>query len=175
MNNSNWINEYYQNYFTIIVNLKNRNRNLFQLDSTEKASLYQMSQNNINPVAAYARNILILADNLAYEEPIIFTNHQMRGQHNYNNNVPDQEETYLKVYPSPAHDYFTIEYKLNAINPSSLIKITDVKGNLINQLLIRESQNQIVINTKLMAPGTYFCDLYLNNKKIDSQKISVIK
>jgi beta-1,2-mannobiose phosphorylase / 1,2-beta-oligomannan phosphorylase len=85
----------------------------------------------------------------------------------------------LKIYPNPAITNITFCLKLNkSINKLLTIKIYDISGNLV-RTISTTPKNKIIwdrknnLNQKLTS-GIYFCNLELENKVIQIQKLLLL-
>ena len=140
----------------------------------QKQVLYKLALKESNYTNAYARNLLIIADSMHYNEPIILPHEQPQKMKKPTKKVV-LDENVLKVYPNPAQNYFTIEYKLNETAGSAVIEMLDPTGKKLKILPIYDKQNQIVIETKDLLAGIYYIRLIIDGATSKIQKISVIK
>ena len=72
----------------------------------------------------------------------------------------------LSAYPNPSNKVFTID--LSKTNGDKLIKITDVKGNLINTY---KTNNASIVIGENLQPGVYFIHVLSNDNEVANQKI----
>jgi hypothetical protein len=84
-------------------------------------------------------------------------------------------ENILKVFPNPAQNYFTIEYKISKTEGNAIIEMLDLTGKKLRILPIYDKQNQIVVETKDIQTGIYYIRLLIDGAAINTQKISIIK
>ncbi|MEI6577727.1 MAG: T9SS type A sorting domain-containing protein [Bacteroidota bacterium] len=132
-----------------------------------------MAYNNSSPTSGFAKNILMFADTLKYEEPIIFPQHQPKSTHvstAHNNNTV---ESFIRVRPNPAKNFIVIEYSYMNTDNMGIIQITDGAGRLIKEFQVASLKDQIIFETSGLSSGMYFCNLYSGNKKIESQKFNI--
>lgn len=73
-------------------------------------------------------------------------------------------ERFIKLYPNPTTDNLTISTHNNVTVEE--VRILDVTGKLV-----LEFKNKILINIQDLAPGIYFVDVQLSNKKHVTGKI----
>jgi len=128
------------------------------------------------PAAVYARNILIMAGNLAYNEPIQLPNllKSSEAEDAYTKALEAKMPSVLELYPNPADDYIILGYRLD-LDPVDLsIEIRNLKGELIKTLAISEKQNQQVVNTETWQAGIYIVSLKQNGEIIDSVKLTLV-
>jgi hypothetical protein len=81
----------------------------------------------------------------------------------------------LKVFPNPAQNYFTVEYKIVEPAGSAVIEMLDITGKILKQFTLYDKQNQIVIETIDLQTGIYYIRLLVDGGTSKIQKISVIK
>lgn len=72
----------------------------------------------------------------------------------------------MSVSPNPAHDYFVLDYSATASSNAS-INLTDLYGRTIQtqQVQLIEGQNQIHVDMKDIARGTYIVTLATETQK----------
>jgi len=86
-----------------------------------------------------------------------------------------EESARMLVYPNPATDYVTINYKTTGrFNNISLI-ISDITGKIIYTRNLDIEQDEIIIPTSKYPNGQYFCTLKNNDQILTSKKIMLIK
>ena len=78
--------------------------------------------------------------------------------------------------PNPANNSTIISYYLpDNITGKSQIMITDIKGSLLKVYNAAKGAGQINIKTGELPAGTYNYSLYVNDKRIDSKQMVIIK
>ncbi|NNV53983.1 tail fiber domain-containing protein [Limnovirga soli] len=78
--------------------------------------------------------------------------------------------------PNPANSTTTILYTLPVNNGNAYINIYDVSGALIKTVKLNGTGNgSIYVQTNQLAAGTYSYTLTIDNKIIDTKKMSIIK
>jgi len=126
----------------------------------------------------YARNILIQSDSFIYHEPIllppegpekILKNHKKKSAPS-----GDDNNSVLKVYPNPAHDFLIAEYLIIGGTNNS-IDIVDVTGKICRSYILKDLQNQLVIETGDLKTGIYYVRLIVDGKVSKSSKLSIVK
>jgi hypothetical protein len=112
-----------------------------------------------------ARNILIYAYNYHYcdclNAPDSSYLKDLGSNYSGFNSAFGPEVT---VEPNPAHTYVTFDYKLGRFNSVGLIKIVDVYGKEIHDIVIHHEQGQYTWDTRFVSPGVYFYTLVSNGK-----------
>lgn len=84
-------------------------------------------------------------------------------------NNPDHIVT---LYPNPASDKFTIEYASMQSNDLHIV-MTDVLGNQVKSLYIRNAQNHLTVPVEDIPSGTYLVSI-LNEQSAPISKIIII-
>ncbi len=78
--------------------------------------------------------------------------------------------------PNPANNSTVISYYLpDNITGKSQIMITDIKGSVLKVYNAAKGAGQINIKTGELPAGTYNYSLYVNDKRIDSKQMVIIK
>lgn len=83
---------------------------------------------------------------------------------------------YLKQnVPNPAGNNTVISYYLPGNTGHAQIRVTDSKGSALKVYTASKGDGQVNIKSGELAAGTYTYTLYLNDKKIDSKQMVIIK
>jgi membrane-bound inhibitor of C-type lysozyme len=78
------------------------------------------------------------------------------------------------VFPNPANNYITVEYKLpEDVNSANLV-ITNLQGVVMHTESIPLQEGNKHLSVKTLNPGFYLVQLYLNNTPAASQRVSII-
>ncbi len=79
----------------------------------------------------------------------------------------------LHIFPNPAIN--TCVIYLNTIaGKNSVLKIFDISGKQLKQVLLSEKQSSLTIDVSSFSAGTYFCKLQAAGKMF-TQKLIVVK
>lgn len=78
----------------------------------------------------------------------------------------------VTAYPNPFKEVVNLEIETNNTNPT-IIKIYDIIGVQKQVIELDEftSKGKFTIQIKDLAEGIYFCNIYSNEKLLDSKKI----
>ena len=117
---------------------------------------------------------MIIVDGIPYQEPIILPRYQLEKMKKPSKKIV-LNENILKVYPNPAQNYFTVEYKLSETAGSAVIEMLDITGKILKQFKLYDKQNQILIETKDLLAGIYYIRLLTDGATSNIQKISILK
>lgn len=66
----------------------------------------------------------------------------------------------FSVYPNPANDYLTVDYKLAEQKGDINIVIVDINGKPVYTKQLSSLEDIVLINVKDIKPGTYICNLF---------------
>ena len=168
------IHQDYTDYFNLFLSGENNTIAGYEPDSSQISGLYLLANSSSIPVSSYARSILCVYDTMIYYEPIILPDMGYKSARNEISQKLDTEnECFLKIYPNPAGNFFIVEYVVSEPSfPASLI-LTDLKGIKIKEIPLFQTHNKIVINTRNINPGVYFCNLVENNIIKELKKIVI--
>jgi hypothetical protein len=141
------------------------------------ASLLEITTSNDDVPGAYARNILISAGLLDYQEPIILPdlNLKQAKKNKYRGVREPGKPSIISVYPNPANDYFAVKINLDTFTGQGLINLYNGNGEIVQSHSFTGKQDQIIIPTANLKTGLYLMVLEAEGKSLDSVKIAVIK
>jgi len=162
-------------YYDIMLGLYERNGNLYQLDSIEKAQLYYITNNSSGIVGAYSRNILSFFDTLTYCEPYILPQTGLKSNKSTDNNQDfniNENNSFYKIYPNPSKYYVIIESKENV--DDAILEIFIGTGELLNTIALADTRYSI-IDTRNLMPGIYMFRFSTNNTVIESHKLLITR
>ena len=166
--------------FPILQQVKTNSSGFEGLDSNQVVVLHNLAQNDDDLPGAYARNLLVMNGQLQYQEPIIFPSSlkETRKMHDVDPSHSDYKEYWLKIYPNPAKNSFTVEYrtiKSKSANSDITISVTDLNGQEI--MVYQENRNfdQMTISTENLANGEYLVLLKENGNSVNHAKLTVNK
>jgi hypothetical protein len=131
----------YEQYSTILdiqTGLIINQQTYFDIDSNQKADLYNLSEDYVTYAGAYARNILTLIDSVEFDLPLPEDGGGLKRTQIYE--APT--ETFIQkpkfaIHPNPAKEYIIVDYKTEYTESiNGFIKIADATGReiIFNQL-----------------------------------------
>jgi hypothetical protein len=166
----------YNNYMQLLIRLQQDCISIYDMNEGQKQVLQSLALKNNNYANAYASNILIIADSMQYDEPIILPSEQGKILHKKKSKGKETEnESMLNVFPNPAKDYFTIEYNLKSNFSNATVKVCNITGKELKTIEIKDKQNQLIIETSLFANGIYYVYLIKDGAIMQTKKINIIK
>jgi len=173
----------YLGYFSILTQMISGGLGSCSVDSLYIPVLQLLSAGDYSLPCAYARNSLIGAGLLDYMEPIVLddTNgiNPSGGIQLDNDTIHSQnsEESYIRIFPNPAGNYFIIEFKAKTIEEKQgiRIKLFDCNGKLEVEFHRSKSHDQILVRTDHFSPGPYLCEFWVGKRLQASSKVILIK
>ncbi len=81
----------------------------------------------------------------------------------------------IRIYPNPGKDYITIEYAVDEINVSLDYEITDHSGKVVKKSNLGKSADQVIIDTRELASGSYYISLISGNKNVAGTRFVIAK
>ena len=121
---------------------------------------------------------LLLADNPEYDYHEIvlpFTESSSRYANPAKEKEKPENQSILKVYPNPSHNYITLEYRTADQYSNVWFTICDVNGKEIIKQQLLGGDNEEIINTTSLKPDVYTIILYGDKNIIATEKITVMK
>lgn len=170
----------HQNYLTyigILHQLQNDSVNGHYPDSSQIATLFEITGSSNNLPSVYARNLLIRLGLLNYAEPVYFPvllNSGFGGKWPFTE-IAYPKESSLDVFPNPANNYFIVEYEIDQSYEQAIIIIHDMKGKVVGSYQLTGDQDQLVIPIGALNNGIYMVSMYINNRPVDTKKITILK
>ena len=159
-------------FFSIIKQLKEQGKNLWQADSVQLLTLYNIAYNDTK-AGAFARNALICNDTLTYEEEILYPSFMKSSPVIP---IPAQkpaDKNTISVYPNPAKGYFIVRYELDNSYADALIEISDMTGRQVMQFAASTARDYLVVPVKDLNSGVYIVKLILNGKTAGTKKVKI--
>jgi hypothetical protein len=79
------------------------------------------------------------------------------------------------VYPNPAIEWASIDYKIHQPQPSYAITVRNLLGNVMHRYALPAGENRLKMHTEELTPGIYFFTLYIDNEGVMTRKMMVKK
>lgn len=167
----------YIEIFDLTKEISTDTTGVFKVDSARTIALQNIVSSNNGIPGAWARNILISAGKITYQEPIILPDTSLKStkKNKYRGVKQSQNGSRLKVYPNPANDYFIVDYRLDNTFSQATIIIHDVTGKIVKSYSAPGKRNQVILPTADLVTGLYIITLDIEGIRVDSGKINVIK
>ncbi len=164
---------YFEDYFGMLLALQSNHTPFAQIDSTQKAVLYNIADNTSGLLHAYARNLLIYSDGLEYHEPYLEIDTAMMKTAKVNSPALEsywKQNAYFKLYPNPAKEYLTLEYKLDYRTKIPVVEIVTLNGIHVETLRLHGTTGVKIIDLRQWNTGTYIIRLSNNGKTLQNEK-----
>jgi len=165
----------HQDYVALFSVLNQLNGELPSEGSQEATDLELLAEKDEHYPGACARNLLIVAGLLDYEEPVVLPEEELKSAEIFNHdlfNDPGKPEA-LTIFPNPAGNYFIINYNAEDYTGEISIKVSDMNGKLLVTKQYTLRRNQEVIHVADWKAGIYNISLMINGKIINTKKITV--
>jgi len=166
-------NDYFTDFFNLLLTLQSKNKSFTQLDSTEKLFLNEVMNNTGSLLHAYTRNLLIYTRDITYHEPYIWVDTStLKANRVHAPGINNQmfDATYFKLYPNPASEYITLEYKFNRGIKNPVIELLTSNGVHLQIFKLFNSQGIKIIDLRDYKPGIYILRLIDNDKTLQNEK-----
>ena len=124
--------------------------------------------------------MLVFADEFVYNEPLLNADTSFKSSYYYDESVIDAENensdnNMLILKPNPAKNYFIVSYVLPKVTKEAYLLINRVNGQFIDRIELNNTQDELVVNTDNMKPGTYLISLITNGRSFETSKVTIIK
>jgi len=164
----------HQDYLTLFIILEQLSGNELLVDTVQAVQLETLIERDDYFPGAYARDILLAAGFIDYEEPIIIPEAFKSSEvvENETFNSFDKPEI-LNVFPNPASDYIVIDYNAEGHNGIVLLSIIDLNGKPVFAEVQNMQRNQKVISTQDWNSGIYLVTVSVNGSTIKSRKLTI--
>ena len=155
--------------FALAADIEQNNKVSGSLSETQLTNLETIMQSNYLINKAMALSLLKWNNpDYIYNEIILEPIETSARKRNPNKNSTE-EEIVMKVFPNPAIDYFTIEYRTaDKMFENLELIIQDVSGRKIMQKKLKGGNNEELIDLSNFISGIYSVILYADNKIIVS-------
>jgi hypothetical protein len=142
------------------------------LDSVHIAGLLDISGYQNTIPALYARNILINAGELYYNEPV-FLPSVLKVTPIWQKQPNIKPGSILHVFPNPAHSYFIVEYSMESFHDNAYLVLTDIAGKHVKSIQFTCQQDQIFVPVDDLPDGIYIVQLLEGNNISQRKKIII--
>jgi hypothetical protein len=95
------------------------------------------------------------------------------GSLGMNNNQFVTSGVIMNAYPNPASSSINFDYKLPASVARASIKVTNLLGTIIDNIILEKSEGKISLNVNNLKNGIYFYSLMINNSATITRKFVV--
>ncbi len=88
---------------------------------------------------------------------------------------PSGTNNMLNVYPNPANEYVTFDYRVSNPTGSLKLMVTDSRGVKVKQFVLGDTFGKVRWETKSVVPGIYFYQLMDETQIINSGKVAIMR
>ncbi len=166
-------NAYFSDYFDVLLELQSQDKNTSEIDSAQKADVYDIMNNTGGLLHAYARNLLIYTDGLEYHEPYLFPDTSSNKSATVKEKVFSHlwdEQSYFKLYPNPADGYITLEYNLEFGVLKPVVEVVSIDGVHVGTFRLFNRSGIKIIDLRDWQSGTYLLRLIESGKTLQNEK-----
>jgi hypothetical protein len=166
--------ELYEDYFEILLSLDTVSSVIFEMDSIQKATLFDIMNNSTGILQGIARNILIINDSLDYVEPIFLPQSGLKsGKVRAWPEKRNDSQNFLKLYPNPAQNIVIIEIRLKENPTNAQLQIINPKGTVLQGIAVNQQNDYIILPISEFNPGFYLCKLSIQNKIVETKQFII--
>ena len=167
----------YLDFYTLSKQIRSDTIGVFKVDNALTSSLQAIATSNNGIPGTYARNILITAGRINYQEPILLpdTNLKQAKKNKFRGVKESGKSSILSVYPNPANDYFVVKIKIDNFTGQGFVNLYDGNGKIAQSHSFNRKEDQIIFPAVHLKTGLYILVLEVEGKRLDSMKIDVIK
>ncbi len=145
------------------------------IDSLHAMQLYNLYLSNENMATAKARDLLVAAGWLEYEEPIANANELQSAEVKPERKPVVPGNKLLVIYPNPASNYLIADYTLPEANSGAKLFISNTSGIVLLEVPVTLNRDQVTIPLQNLSNGNYILTLKTNNKVIETVGFNVMK
>jgi hypothetical protein len=155
----------YKSFKLLLIDLKNQGRNIFMLTDTEKTMIEALVTDSKGIAGTQARNILQFVYGEEYCDCPDFSDSTGLKSSSLSSNIIATNAMVPKVNvsPNPASDWVAFDYELSILNTNAIIQISDNKGNIVHNILLKDKKGQKIWDTRKVASGVYYYKLQAND------------
>jgi hypothetical protein len=166
----------YLDFYELSEKIQTDSVSAIRVDSVIASSLQIIANSNTGIPATYARNILIAAGKITYQEPILLSDTSLKKSKKIKfRGVQEKGDvSVLSVYPNPARDFFVVKILPGLYTGNGKINMFDGKGILIWSHPVVIKQDQIIMPIINLKKGLYLLVLEINEIWIESTKIAIL-
>lgn len=169
------LNDYYLQIFQILEILETDSLHCLKCDSVTINQLINIMNYSPEPVKSIARNILIINEQLIYNEPYQYDDNIKSSMIKKTHRMgPTRDEFLFGVYPNPSHENFIVEYNftnLSKDNENHFLELCTINGSLIKRINLINKSGRINLSTENIESGLYIINFSSKEKIYKSIKV----
>ncbi len=153
----------YLTYFNLRKSFHQAGKSIMELDSLNQRDLGSFAFGSDTRAANLAGNILCFfygSCKDASESGSGGGNARLAGPPLDAKKVIQSEYYQLRVFPNPASDFATFEWKLVNLESTASIQVFDAVGRVVATKVVTTAEGQWLLDTRTLPKGMYFFDLH---------------
>ncbi len=119
----------------------------------------------------YALNMLRIAGDSNYKEPLVLYSDQTENRYPYSSPVTVSDDGF-QVFPNPAQNFVTIVLN-KPLENTAVYELSDVRGEVLKSGVISSDCTEAYIDLKGIPVGIYFLSFKLKDSVINVIKLIV--
>ncbi|MDX9751984.1 MAG: hypothetical protein RBT71_12965, partial [Flavobacteriales bacterium] len=163
-----------QDWIDFLQDVHGSGRTTLQLDSAEVQQLVALAGGAYDRPAAFITNLLCFGYGICRPP-------STGGDDGTPKSLPRTElpavgnlvQALLAIHPNPADAWVAFDYDLLVPPDDALLVIRDITGREVYRKVLQEARQQVVWDTRMMAPGTYTASLINGKQLLRSEKIVI--
>jgi subtilisin family serine protease len=167
----------YADYMSLINILVNNGQFSYQPDSLQLNQVAAFLNQASGRPATFARNMLISAGMIDYDEPILKPSPYKSSGFPY-----DRFEAIIgnptfdgfRIYPNPAHKIVYIEYPLDDTADDLQMIIFNMTGTMVRKHNLDGANSHTAVDVSGIKPGVYVCKITSKGRTLMSKKLTII-
>jgi hypothetical protein len=160
-------------YIDFLQTVHASGRSSGQLTEAEQAVLEGIVDDQRDRAATWAQNILCFYYNKCRAPLTGGSGATPKARSVSNENVDQAILANLRIYPNPATNYVVFEVNLDTEPLSSAIVIQDIAGRVLKRMIVANKEQQLVLDSREFAPGTYSVLLQNNGATLQTKNLIV--
>lgn len=148
-------------------------RNNSQLSVAEQNALEGIIANQRDRPATWAQNILCFYYGKCRGPLTGGDGGTPKSRRANDASTPVQLLSNLRMYPNPANNYVVFEVDLGAEAQRAAIVIEDITGRSLERLIISNKEQQLVFDTRELAPGSYTVQLLNGSTRLETKNLII--
>jgi hypothetical protein len=169
--------EAFLDFYPISESIRTDTTGVYKIDSVTASALAGIMNNNTGLPGAYARNLLLTAGKISYQEPILLPDTSLKTskKKKFRGVKEEHKSNALTVFPNPANDYFVVRFDISGNQSGGIIRIYDLMGKPLQSIETKRNQDQIIVSSAGLKPGLYIITLISDSRIRYMVKVSIIK
>jgi hypothetical protein len=137
----------YSDFLGITKQIRQDTSAIFLIDDARKEALEQVAEVSSGLPGAWARNMLIAAGKISYEEPILYPQEELKTKRKdkYKESRPPMAGNQLRMYPNPANEFIIVEFELGKEELPVLLSVSDLTGKILLTVPLSSQEKYTIV------------------------------